>query len=212
MDGAWLSPKRCRACSAGQASRLPLRGSLQLSQSFCCLIQRLIPLAEREPHLPCAISRIVVETRSWHCRHANRLHQMTRKLDIVVESKRTDIGHDVIRSARTEAAETSVRESRHQAVAPRAISLSKILVIAARQPERNGSSFLQRGGRAYGKKIVDFPNGVGDRRRSHGPSHAPSGHGVSLRHAIDGDGALAHSIQSRDRDVLRAVVKNVLVD
>src|SRR6267378_1608871 len=118
MDGAWLSPKRCRACSAGQASRLPLRGSLQLSQSFCCLIQRLIPLAEREPHLPCAISRIVVE------------------------SKRTDIGHDVIRSARTEAAETSVRESRHQAVAPRAISLSKILVIAARQPERNGSSFL----------------------------------------------------------------------
>ena len=49
-------------------------------------------------------------------------------------------------------------------------------------------------------------------KRRDRPAHAPSGHAVSLRHPIDGDGPLAHSFQAGNRNVFRPIVKNVLVD
>ena len=45
-----------------------------------------------------------------------------------------------------------------------------------------------------------------------GPSHAPSGHAVGLRHAVDRDGAIAHAVERDHRNVLGAVVDDVLVD
>ena len=48
--------------------------------------------------------------------------------------------------------------------------------------------------------------------RGDGPSHAPSRHAVSLRHAVDGHGAFTHAFQRGHRNVLGSVVKDVLVN
>ena len=59
---------------------------------------------------------------------------------------------------------------------------------------------------------MHFADRIRDRRRSDGPSHAPSGDTVGFRKAIDGDRAIGHAVEARDRDVLGVVVDDVLVN
>src|SRR6266403_6358094 len=49
-------------------------------------------------------------------------------------------------------------------------------------------------------------------RRRNRPSDAPSRDAVALREPVDGDRALAHPVEARERDMFRSIVKNVLVD
>src|SRR3982074_2134032 len=107
----------------------------QLTQTPRSLIQGGILFAERKPYLLRPIPRIIVKTRSRNRRHANLLDQILRELHIIREPKRTDIGHDVIRTTRTKAPESRFRQSRHQPVPPRFVSVGEIFIISSRQPQ-----------------------------------------------------------------------------
>ncbi len=78
-------------------------------------------------------------------------------------------------------------------------------IVGQRQCQRAG--FLQRSGRAYRKKIMNFANAGRHLRRRNGPADAPSGDAIGFGHAIDGDGAIAHAFEAGHGDVRRAVVQ-----
>src|SRR5258708_33468748 len=59
---------------------------------------------------------------------------------------------------------------------------------------------------------MHLANRIRDRGRGHRPAYTPTGNGVRLRQAIDGDGALAHTLKRSYRNVPGAVVENVFVD
>ncbi len=70
---------------------------------------------------------------------------------------------------------------------------------------------LERGGRADGEEVVDFADALGDGLFGDGPADPPAGDGVGLGDGVDGDGAVGHAGQCGERDVLGAVVEDVLV-
>ena len=88
----------------------------------------------------------------------------------------------------------------------------EIIVIRLRKFEGEGSSLLQRGGGADGKKIVDLADGLRGFRRSDSPADAPAGNAVRFGHAVDDDSAIAHAVNASHGNVLGAVVQNVLVN
>src|SRR5260370_28695293 len=71
---------------------------------------------------------------------------------------------------------------------------------------------MERSGGANCEEVVYLAYRRGGIRRRNGPSDAPSRHTVSLRHAIDGDCAIAHALERSHGDVARAVENDVLVD
>src|ERR1700730_12315944 len=81
---------------------------LLLPQSFCRRIQRFVALAESKSHLPSPVSRVVIETRTRHHRDSNIVHQIFRKLQIILEAESANISHHVIGAARTKAAEANL--------------------------------------------------------------------------------------------------------
>src|SRR6266536_1237608 len=95
--------------------------SRQLFQSLRRLVHCFRPLAERETYLLGSVLRMLIKARSRHARDPNLLHQVPRKLDIVLVAKRADVGHHVIRPLRTITAEPCPFECRNQMAAPSTI-------------------------------------------------------------------------------------------
>src|SRR5580704_1792526 len=184
----------------------------QLPQPLPCFIESRVLFAKRKSHLLRPILWIVVETRSRNRCHTNFFHQIFRERDIIREPKRTDVRHHVVRPTRTKAPESRLLQSRYQTIPSRTVSISEIFVISTRQTQSSRASLLQRSRSTHGKKIMNFANRICDRRRRHRPPHPPSCHAVTLRQTINRDRSLAHTFEARHRNVLRAVVKNMLVD
>src|SRR5207245_10379135 len=127
-------------------------------------------------------------------------------------SKRRNIGHDVVRTARFENGESPSGENVQDAFALLRVRGRKFVVVGLWEMQRDGAGLLKRSRSANGQKIVDFANGLRWSRRSENPTHAPSCDAVGFRQAVDDDGVVAHAIDSGHGDVLGAVVKNVFVN
>src|SRR6266478_1356585 len=177
--------------------------------------------AEREAHLVRAVARVVVEAGTRNGGDADFFDQIFRERDVLRscgETNRVRIGkarnvrHDVIRAARLEHRETGVLQNFQQPRALLRIASRKFVVVTLWRMQCDRAGLLQRSGRAHGKEIVDFANRRCRFRRSDGPADAPAGDAIGLEHAVDHDGALAHAIDARHGDVLRAVIQNVLVN
>src|SRR5207302_9663687 len=108
------------------------------------LIQRLIALAEGKPDLLGSVPRIVVEARSRHSCHSNLSHQILRKLEIILEPKPADVGHDIIRPVWPEAAEANFISHWHKTITPLAVRFRQLLVVGRRQAYRGFTCLLQR--------------------------------------------------------------------
>ena len=78
--------------------------------------------------------------------------------------------------------------------------------------ERGHTRFLERRGRAHGEEVVHFTNRAADFRRRDRIAHAPTGDAIGFRQAVDGNGPLGHTGKRRHRDMLAAVVNQVLID
>src|SRR5438128_672531 len=68
--------------------------------------ERLVFLAEAEPHLLRTERRIAVETRAWHAGDADFANQVTRKFHVILETKSADVRHDVIGTVGRESSKT----------------------------------------------------------------------------------------------------------
>src|SRR5438105_120458 len=187
-------------------------GPAQPPQPSGRLIQGFIPLAESESHLLCSIAWIVVEARSRHRGHAYFFHQVLRERYVVAKSETADVSHHVIRAPWAVTAEPSLRQRGNKPVTPPPITFGELLVINWRQTQSRRSGFLQRSRRSDSQKVVYFANRVCDLRRSNSPANTPPCHRICFRHAIDRDRALAHAIERSDRDVLRTVIQDMLVN
>src|SRR2546427_8700498 len=199
-----------------QASELHAKvfrsGPAQPAQTPGRLIQGFIALAEGESHLLCSIAWIVVEARSRHRGHAYFFHQVLRERYVVAKSETADVSHHVIRAPWAVTAEPSLRQRGNKPVTPPPITFGELLVINWRQTQSRRSGFLQRSRRSDSQKVVYFANRVCDLRRSNSPANTPPCHRICFRHAIDRDRALAHAIERSDRDVLRTVIQDMLVN
>src|SRR5882762_9413275 len=169
-------------------------------------------LAKREANLVRSLRGIVIETRSRHHCDADFFHEVARKGKIVGESKIRNIRHDVICARGLVAPEAAVVQDAEHAVALHKVGFREFLIIALRQFERDRTGLLERRRGANRQEIVHFEYGRGSVRRGDGPSYTPSGHAVSLRHAVDGDCAVAHAIKRSHGNVPRALINDVLVD
>src|ERR1041385_7510197 len=137
---------------------------------------------------------------------------MPHELRIAREAEARDIGHDVVGARWPEAAETGSLQNPQQTVAPSGVISGKLVVISGRQSYCCGRSLLQGRRSADSQKIVDLAYTLGKLRRSHDPANPPASHAVRFGSAVDDYGAFAHPVERRYRDVLRAVVEDVLVD
>src|SRR6202521_734463 len=86
-------------------------------QTILCFLKSLIFFGEAKAYHLRSIARIGEETGARHRGHSNRLHQIARKLHVVLESEAGDVRHDVVSSGRTEAAEPGAGEDARQKVA-----------------------------------------------------------------------------------------------
>src|SRR5438309_5907820 len=199
-----------------QASELHAKvfrsGPAQPAQTPGRLIQGFIALAEGESHLLCSIAWIVVEARSRHRGHAYFFHQILCKCHVVGKSEPADVGHHVIRAAWAIAAEPSLHQRGNQAVTTTPITFGELLIITRRQTQGRRSGFLQRRRRSDRQKVVYFANRVCDLRGSNSPANTPPCHRIRLRHPVDRNRALAHAVERSDRDVLRTVIQDMLVN
>ena len=59
---------------------------------------------------------------------------------------------------------------------------------------------------------MHLANRIRDRGRRNRPAHAPSRDAVAFRKPVDSDRPIAHAVEAGERNVFRAIVKNVLVD
>src|SRR5437879_1558599 len=91
------------------------------------------------------------------------------------------------------------------------LACERRIVVVAQRLQPHGDRLLQRRGRPDGQEIVHLADGIARGRRGDDRSHAPPRHAERLRRAADGDGALAHPVERRDRDVLAFVI-DVLVN
>src|ERR1019366_4303765 len=187
-------------------------GGTQLRQFFSAGGQRRLLFAKREAHLTPTHRWIVIETGSRDHGDPDFFHQVARERKIVGITEIRYIGHDVVRAGRLKTFEACIGEYPEHAIALHAIHFRELRVIAGRQFQRNRAGLLQRRGGPNGQEIVDFADGRRSVGRRNGPADAPSSHAISFRHSIDGNRAVAHAVQRCHRDVLRAVVNNVLVN
>ncbi len=175
-------------------------------------VESLDLLAEREPELLLPSLRTLIEARAGDCGDADGLDEMSGEGHVVGKAEGRDIGHDVVGPARHEAPESRRAQAGQERVPAVLIVPGESLVVRVRKPQRFRRRFLERRRRAHGQEIVHLADGARQLRRSQRPSHPPSGHRVGLGDAVDGDGALRHSVEARERNVLRVVVEDVLVD
>src|SRR2546428_5740665 len=187
-------------------------GPAQPPQPSGRLIQGFIPLAESESHLLCSIAWIVVEARSRHRGHAYFFHQVLRERYVVAKSETADVSHHVIRAPWAVTAEPSLRQRGNKPVTPPPITFGELLIITRRQTQGRRSGFLQRRRRSDRQKVVYFANRVCDLRGSNSPANTPPCHRIRLRHPVDRNRALAHAVERSDRDVLRTVIQDMLVN
>ena len=73
---------------------------------------------------------------------------MSREFEIGAQTKLADVGHDVVSPTRRKRVKASFAQSAQQAIAPQAIALRKLFVIARGKRQRNRSRFLHWSGRA----------------------------------------------------------------
>ena len=186
-------------------------GATQLLQPLAGGVQRGIFLAEGKTHLLRPVPGFVVETRSRNRGNPDVFHQIFHKLKIIREPECADVSHNVISSAREKAAETSFVEHRKQPVTPLAVP-SAIPGNRLQAPQRGRARLLQRGGAPTVRKSCTL------RMASVIPGGAtahPTRQPVTL---YVFDIPLTMIVRSRipssvgHRDVLGAVVENVLVD
>src|SRR5258708_29749122 len=97
-------------------------------------------------------------------------------------------------------------------IAPGAVAVGQFTVVTGRQAESNRSRFLQGRGRAYREEIMHLADRVRDGGRRNRPTDSPSGDAVAFREPVDGDRSVAHAVEPREGNVLRSIIKNVLVD
>src|SRR5947209_5932243 len=209
---AFLVEIKAPPASIRTARKVLRSGPAQPAQTPGRLIQGFIALAEGESHLLCSIAWIVVEARSRHRGHAYFFHQILCECHVVGKSEPADVGHHVIRAAWAIAAEPSLHQRGNQAVTTPPITFGELLVINWRQTQSRGSGFLQRRRRSDRQKVVYFANRVCDLRGSNSPANTPPCHRIRLRHPVDRNRALAHAIERSDRDVLRTVIQDMLVN
>src|SRR5579883_212512 len=149
---------------------------------------------------------------AWDGSNSNFFNQMTGEFQVVGDGEVGNVGHYVIGSLGVERAKAGEGEHMEHAIAALLVIACKSGVIIVGQGESDGSGLLERGGGADGEEIVDFADGFGEAGRSEDPADAPSSDRISLAHAVDEDGAIAHAGEGHDGDVLGAAVDDVLID
>ena len=146
-------------------------------------------------------------------RHADLLHQIPRELDIGVEAEVRDVGHHVVGALRLLELEAVALEdvAHHLRAAGRSRPPSRCSSSPASTSAATPASCSGAGAPTVRKSCIlrIGPGQIGRRNR---PAHPPSRDAERLRQAVDGDGAIGHAVDRRDRHVLVAVVDDVLVD
>src|SRR5271157_1036057 len=176
--------------------------------------------AEGEADLLGAVLRVVVEAGAGDAGYTDVFDQIFGEGDVArgggiigfVEMETGDVRHDVVGAAGFVNGEAGGGEDFQEALALGGIVGGQLVVVGLRRFEREGAGLLQRSGRANSQKIVDLADGLRGFRRGDGPADTPTGDAVSLGHAVDDDGVVAHAVQPRHGDVLGAIVDDVLVD
>ena len=82
--------------------------SVQLTQTPCRFVERLIALAEGKADLLGAIAWITVKTGARHRRYTDFLHQVLGEGDVIGKTECADICHDIVGSSWPEAAKASL--------------------------------------------------------------------------------------------------------
>ena len=157
-----------------------------------------------------------VERRARHGGHAAFLDQPHRERVVVVHAGRLHevggVGEDVVGAARLPRDEAGRLDVAPEEVAALLVALAQTDVVRVREPERGDRRLLERMRRADGDEVVGAADTDRELRRRHRVADAPAGDGVGLRDPRDGDRAVGHAGQRRDRRVAVAVVDDVLVD
>src|SRR5882672_5105432 len=99
---------------------------------------------------------------------------MTRKLDVVHETKAGDVSHDVVSAIGTKRAEPGLLEHRQKQIATRAIFALQTVVVFLWQRQRIGAGRLQRRCGPDSEKVMNLANRAGDLRRRDAVTHAPT--------------------------------------
>ena len=139
------------------------------------------------------------------------LDQVPREGDVVVEAEGADAGHHVVGAVRGADVEAGGGQAADHDVAALGVLLEEAVEEGGRRRDRLRHGDLQRVGGAHGEEVVHFADARRQLRRRDQPAHAPAGHAEGLGSAADGDRALLHSGQRRDRNV-PAGVDEMLVD
>src|SRR5882762_11235301 len=116
----------------------------QFFQSPRRLVQCLRLLAESETYLLGAVFWMLVETRSRHTGDPDFFDKIAGEFDVIGKVEGGDVGHHVVRAPRAIAAETGIFECWNQLIAALPVSFSKLVVVAGRKTQRDGSCLLER--------------------------------------------------------------------
>ena len=150
------------------------------------------------------------ENFARHRRDAGLLEKPRAELE-AVHAERRDAREGVEGSRRSDGLEAiDFVEPRDDHVAAAAVLLHHRLDVGARVREGFDDASLRERVGAGREVLVALVHVLAHRRRRDYPADAPSGHRPRLRRRRDGHGALVHSGQARDADVL-AVVEELLV-
>jgi hypothetical protein len=101
---------------------------------------------------------------------------MPRKLNIIRESKRRDVRHDVVSAVRNKRLEARLFEHWQQQIPARLILFLQRLVVLLRQRQSVRARSLQRRRSTHGQKVVDFADRARNLSRRDAVTNAPSGH------------------------------------
>src|SRR5207248_1998293 len=107
--------------------------SAQLLQTLRGQHQRLILLAKTEAYLLRTLRRIAIKTGTRDTGDADFANQVPSELNVVFETKRADVGHDVISAVGRESPETCILKFRQNQIAARFVILLQLIVVGRRQ-------------------------------------------------------------------------------
>ena len=194
---------------------------MEIGEAGCGGGESFFFFAKGEAHLGAAVASIIVEAGARDTGNANLFDQVARKAEVGRfgggavrrgELQERGIGHDVVGTSRIVNGEAGVLQDVEEARALYGIGGGKLVVIVLRKLQGEGARMLQGSRGANGEEIVNFAYGLRGFGRSEGPADAPTGDAVCFGHTVDDDGAIAHAVDAGHRDVLVAVINDVLVD
>src|SRR5262252_5497882 len=122
--------------------------SAQFRQTLCRQHQRLVLLAETEPHLLRVQGGIAVKTRAGNAGHADLADQMPGEFNVIPETEGANVGHDVISAVGRKSSKTCPLKLRQKQVAAGPVINLELIVVRRRKGEGVSARGLQRRGGA----------------------------------------------------------------